>query len=306
MTEIGFADFQIRMNHRQLLTSMLRSRGVPDNLHESTLIALDKLDKVGPDGVMAELEQRGISEQARAGIQAFIAYKTNSLILGAGARTSRMMLEQAQEYLEHDSVADLPDSSARENVSRIFELSEATPANMHLAFDPFLARGLSYYTGAIMEVNVADLAGSLGGGGRYDNLVGMFSGQQIPACGFSLGLERILVVMSERGMFPPSLANAPADVLVAMFSASGAADTIRVADQLRAAGLRVFVYPDPDKIGKQIKYADGQHIPYVALVGDEEIKTGTVTVKDLAAQTQHTYEQAAAGAVIAEALRRRG
>ena len=175
-----------------------------------------------------------------------------------------------------------------------------------MAYDPFLARGLSYYTGAIMEVNVADLAGSLGGGGRYDNLVGMFSGQEIPACGFSLGLERILVVMSERGMFPPTLTSAPADVLVAMFSASAAADAIRVADQLRASGLRVFVYPDADKIGKQIKYADAQHIPYVAIVGDEEIKAGTVTVKDLAAQTQQTYPQSAAGAAIAEALTRRG
>ena len=157
-----------------------------------------------------------------------------------------------------------------------------------------------------MEVNVADLAGSLGGGGRYDNLVGMFLGQQIPACGFSLGLERILVVMGERGRFPPSLTGSPADVLMVIFDASSAATVLRVADQLRAAGLRVFVYPDPDKIGKQIKYADGQHIPYVALLGDEEIKAGTVTVKDLAAQTQHTYGQSAAGAAIAEAMKRRG
>jgi len=149
-------------------------------------------------------------------------------------------------------------------------------------------------------------AGSLGGGGRYDNLVGMFSGQEIPACGFSLGLERILVVMSERGMFPPFLARSPADVLVAMFDASGAASAMRVADQLRASGLRVVVYPDADKIGKQIKYADGQRIPFVALLGDEEIKAGTVTVKDLATQTQQTYGQSAAGAAIVEALKRRG
>ena len=100
----------------------------------------------------------------------------------------------------------------------------ATSAGPRLTFDGTLARGLSYYTGAIMEVNVADLAGSLGGGGRYDNLVGMFSGQDIPACGFSLGLERILVVMTERGMFPPTLATSPADVMVATFDASAAAD----------------------------------------------------------------------------------
>jgi histidyl-tRNA synthetase len=134
----------------------------------------------------------------------------------------------------------------------------------------------------------------------------MFAGQQIPACGFSLGLERILVVMSERGMFPASLGAAPADVLVATFKAADAPHALRVANQLRAAGLRVVVYPDADKIGKQIKYADGEGIPYVALLGEDEIKGGTVTVKNLAAQTQETVEQAQAGRAIVEALKRRG
>jgi histidyl-tRNA synthetase len=173
-------------------------------------------------------------------------------------------------------------------------------------FDPSLARGLSYYTGAIMEINVADLAGSLGGGGRYDNLIGMFLGQNIPACGFSLGLERILVVMAERNMFPPALPTTPADVLVATFDASGAGAGMRVGAMLRDAGLRVLVYPDAEKIGKQIKYADSRGIPFVALLGDDEIKAGTVTVKNLAAQTQATYDQSAAGAAILEALRQRG
>jgi histidyl-tRNA synthetase len=157
-----------------------------------------------------------------------------------------------------------------------------------------------------MEVNVADLAGSLGGGGRYDNLVGMFSGQNIPACGFSLGLERILVVMTERGMFPPTLATTPADVMLATFDASATGDAMRLAGILRSSGLRVLVYPDADKIGKQIKYADGRGIPFVALLGDDEIKAGTVTVKNLSAQTQQTYPQSAAGAAIREALRQRG
>jgi histidyl-tRNA synthetase len=157
-----------------------------------------------------------------------------------------------------------------------------------------------------MEVNVADLAGSLGGGGRYDNLVGMFSGQQIPACGFSLGLERILVVMSERGMFPASLATTPADVMVAVFDAAGLPHAMRVAGQLRESGLRVLVYPDADKIGKQIKYADGRGIPFVALLGADEISGGTITVKNLAAQSQQTHTQSAAGAAILEALKNRG
>jgi histidyl-tRNA synthetase len=175
-----------------------------------------------------------------------------------------------------------------------------------MKFDGTLARGLSYYTGAIMEINVADLAGSLGGGGRYDNLVGMFLGQSVPACGFSLGLERILVVMSERAMFPPSLRTTPADVMTAVFDPKDAPHALRVAATLRAAGLRVMTYPDGDKIGKQIKYADSRGIPFVAILGGDEITNGTVTVKDLANQTQTTYDQAAAGAAILEGLKHRG
>jgi histidyl-tRNA synthetase len=161
---------------------------------------------------------------------------------------------------------------------------------------------LSYYTGAIMEINVPDLAGSLGGGGRYDNLVGMFLDQSIPACGFSLGLERILVVMGERGMFPTSLATTPADVMVAVFDAADMPHAMRVAGDLRRSGLRVLVYPDADKIGKQIKYADSRGIPFVALLGSNEVSAGTVTVKDLGTQTQNTYEQRAAGAQVRQAL----
>jgi histidyl-tRNA synthetase len=157
-----------------------------------------------------------------------------------------------------------------------------------------------------MEISVPDLAGSLGGGGRYDNLVGMFLGQSIPACGFSLGLERILVVMGERGMFPSSVATTPADVMVAVFDGQGMPHAMRVAASIRAAGVRVLIYPDPDKIGKQIKYADSQRIPYVAILGGDEIQSGTVTVKHLTAQTQSTYDQAAAGAAILEGLTHRG
>jgi histidyl-tRNA synthetase len=185
-------------------------------------------------------------------------------------------------------------------------LTVGTSAEKRIELDLSLARGLSYYTGAIMEVNVTDLAGSLGGGGRYDNLVGMFLGQSIPACGFSLGLERILVVMGERGMFPPSLATAPADVMMAVLDAKDLDSAMRVAGMLRQAGLRVFTYPEPDKIGKQIKYADSRGIPFVAILGSDEIANGTLTVKHLAAKTQNIYEQGSAGAAIVKELKQRG
>ena len=290
MTELGFSEFQIRFNHRNLLSSVLKRAGFPAEREGETLVVLDKLDKIGEDGVVKEWAARGLGDVA---------------VLADAARTLRTglaTLDSAACFIEHDAVGE----AAVENLRRIVELSRATSAGPRLTFDGTLARGLSYYTGAIMEVNVADLAGSLGGGGRYDNLVGMFSGQDIPACGFSLGLERILVVMTERGMFPPTLAASPADVMLATFDASAAAEAMRVAAALRAGGLRVLVYPNADKIGKQIKYADGRGIPFVALLGDDEIKAGTVTVKNLAAQTQQTYPQAAAAAAIREALTQRG
>ena len=284
LTDLGFADFTIRFNHRQLLTEVLANAGVPAELHGTALVALDKLDKIQIEGVLSELAARGVSDAAAQSLAKHIA--------GAG-------LDEIAKALGDNS-------PSVENLRQMLRLTEGTSAGGRMRFDPTLARGLSYYTGAIFEINVPDLAGSLGGGGRYDNLVGMFLGQSVPACGFSLGLERILVVMGERNMFPPSLATTPADVMVAVFDAKDTPHALRVAQTLRASGLRVMVYPDADKIGKQIKYADTQRIPYVAILGGDEIANGTVTVKNLTAQTQNTYDQAAAAAAIREGLTHRG
>jgi histidyl-tRNA synthetase len=288
LTQLGFSDFVIRINHRELLTSILSRSGIGAHQHGDALIALDKLDKIGPGGVDNDLANRGIEEQARnALLQVFI---------------SRASMNHVAAFVKGDT----PGEAAVANLQAIAELTAQTSAAGKIAFDASLARGLSYYTGAIMEINVADLAGSLGGGGRYDNLVGMFLGQNVPACGFSLGLERILVVMAERNMFPLTLMTTPADVMIATFDAAGASAAMRFAATLRGAGLRVLVYPDPEKIGKQIKYADSRGIPFVALLGENEIKSSTVTVKHLAAQTQETWHQSDAAAKILEGLKQRG
>ena len=291
LTELGFDDFVIRLNHRQLLTSLLAAAGVPAQLHGSALVALDKLDKIATDGVAQELAARGVEADA-----------ASALLQMFQTSAAEVDLERIAGFVGDEPMG----RAALENLEQIRALAARTRAAGTIKLDVSLARGLSYYTGAIMEINVADLAGSLGGGGRYDNLVGMFLGQNIPACGFSLGLERILVVMGERNMFPRSLAMTPADVMIATFDVSSAPDAMRVATTLREQGLRVLVYPDADKIGKQIKYADGRGIPFVALLGEDEIKGGTLTVKNLAAQTQATYDQSAAGAAILETLRQRG
>jgi histidyl-tRNA synthetase len=137
-----------------------------------------------------------------------------------------------------------------------------------------------------MEINVKDLAGSLGGGGRYDNLVGMFLNQDVPACGFSLGLERIIVVMTERQMFPQDVASSPADVMVAIWNESSIDDATRLARDLRKEGLSVDLYPQVDKLGKQFKYAAEKRIRFVALIGDDEREKGEVAVKNIESSEQ--------------------
>ncbi|PYR78633.1 MAG: histidine--tRNA ligase [Acidobacteria bacterium] len=302
LTELGFNDFVIRINHRQFLAYLLNTFAVPRESHADALVAIDKLDKIGGDGVLKELLNRGISEQSSDAMLQFFEGAAEIKGSAPDPEENEAALDVGRDRLPIGS----PGRDAVENIRAILRITSGTSAEGRMRLDFSLARGLSYYTGAIMEINVADLAGSLGGGGRYDNLVGMFLGQNIPACGFSLGLERILVVMGERNMFPPTLKTTAADVMIATFDAAGAPAAMRLAAQLREAGLRVLVYPDPEKIGKQIKYADSRGIPFVALLGENEIRDNTVTVKNLAAQTQDTYGQADAGATIVEALRQRG
>jgi histidyl-tRNA synthetase len=292
LTELGFSDFVVRLNHRRLLTSLLTGAGVRADHHGHVLVAIDKRDKIGLEGVLRELAERGVDERARVRISEWLE------ALSAGDALGWLEARRAD--------LDEPGRRALANIREIVGLLGGTPAAGRILVDPTLARGLSYYTGAIMEINVPDLAGSLGGGGRYDNLIGLFLQQDVPACGFSLGLERILVVMGERGMFPGSLRAAAADVMLAVMDATAMADALRVASGLRRSGLRVLVYPDPDKIGRQIKYADSLGIPFVGILGGDEIAAGTITVKDLSTKTQRTYEQAAAGGAIVEELRQRG
>ena len=266
LQRLGFADFVIKMNHRQVLTGLLDAAGVPASLHGQAMVALDKLDKIGPEGVRGELEQRGITSAERL-LSAFRADAT---------------LEHVRTILAgHDTAL-----RAVDELAEVFALAPATSAAAHLRFDPSLARGLSYYTGAIMEIAVSDLAGSLGGGGRYDGLIGMFLGEDIPACGFSLGLERILVVMSERGKFPPDVEAAATDVMVTRFEGEDLAAALQLARELRSSGLRVELYPDRDKLGKQFKYAADAGIPRVAVLGSDERARGVVTVKDMRTRDQ--------------------
>lgn len=279
LVALGFADFEILVNHRELLRAMIRAAGIDAGLEGSSLVAIDKLDKIGADGVRAELAERGIS---------------------AASADRLMTLVSVVEIssLRAELGADPGGAAALDELARLLGILQKTPAAGRIRFSPALARGLGYYTGAIFEIAVPDLAGSLGGGGRYDDLVGMFGKKQVPAVGFSLGLERILVVMEERGMFPP-LAVGPELLLCWLDVEIGA--VLEVAAALRGQGLRVEVYPEAAKLGKQISYADspGVKAPVAAIFGKGEAEEGVITLKQLASGQQARVAIAAAGATIA-------
>jgi histidyl-tRNA synthetase len=273
LTRLGFDDFVVRINHREILTDILDTAGVAPELHGDALVAIDKLDKIGHEGVAKELADRGVADEASNML--LDIFEQTQRIIGEGKDVNRTIVSNLINIVSNEVLTE---------VGQVLKYA----AGRTIQIDPSLARGLSYYTGMIMEINVPDLAGSLGGGGRYDGLIGMFGKEQIPACGFSLGLERILVVMEERGMFPPEIAeSAPADVMVTIWSQDTIGESLKLARELRSSGIRVTVYPEPDKFGKQMKYADAIKVPFVCILGENEIAAGQIKLKDMNTGDEH-------------------
>lgn len=276
LKELGFAKevhpFALRLNHRGILRGLMEVSGVPAELEGDALVAIDKLDKIGPDGVRKELDQRGIAPAAAEKLLTNLAAAPNNNI---------DTLNWLSDLLEESEAG----SKGVSELKTVIAYSQGGAAADYLRVDPYLARGLSYYTGPIFEIEFPGFSGSGGGGGRYDDLVGMFSAQSIPACGFSLGLERILLLMEEQQMFPARLAGQP-QVLVTQFDESTIGASLALAQQLRAAGLRVDLYPDLDRYGRQFKYAEERHIRYAVLTSPREVAAGVVAVKDLVSGEQ--------------------
>jgi len=304
LTALDFTDFTIRLNHRQVLTGLLKKFGIAHDKESEALVAIDKREKTGDAGVFKELMLRGVPKDAAFKTQAFFT-RTSKLnedyqdvvgALGSEARekivtsvneqVNGALLSQLKEDLSEDEVVQ----KGLTELESIINLTKANGSAPRIRIDPGLARGLSYYTGAIMEISVAGI-GSLGGGGRYDNLVGMFLGQDVPACGFSLGLERIIVVMTERGMFPLNLMSSPADVMVTIWNEDSIDESIALAHDLRSAGLRVDLYPEADKVSKQFKYASSRGIRFVLVLGDDERARGEVAIKDMGSGEQRSLRR---------------
>lgn len=265
LVRLGFTDLTVRLNSRPLLTLLIRSFDVPEQHLGAAITTIDKLDKAPPDAVRTELTRKGLPEAA---VEAMLALHARSRTAG-----SEDLLREVETRVKADGVP------LAAQLREVLDLTALPPA-ARIVFDPFLARGLDYYTGPIFEIAGAGEPFSLGGGGRYDDLVERFAGVRVPACGFAIGFERVYTLMNERGMFATTAR--AADVLVAVPSTAVAGEALRLAADLRAAGLRVDGYPNAGRLGSQFELAERKGIPFAIVADPEKLRSGTLEVRDLA------------------------
>lgn len=264
----------IKINNRKILSGVAEAAGVPDKMMDMT-VAIDKLDKIGKDGVVKELQERGFSDDAISKISVlFELNKSNEENLAAvsailqNSETGKKGIEELQYIFDYTKELGL--STAK------------------LEFDVTLARGLNYYTGAIFEVKALDAQmGSICGGGRYDDLTGIFGLPNVSGVGISFGADRIYDVMNELNLFPSS-ATVSTQVLFANFGVAEEKYCMGLLKSLRNAGINAEIYPEASKMKKQFKYADDKAIPYVAIVGESELAAKTVSLKNMKTGEQET------------------
>ncbi len=295
LERLGFKDFAIRINHREILIGLLKAFNFTTEKYADVLTSLDKLDKIGVDGVRDELQEREVDQQASKDIIKYfdIMVGPEKLPRMPGSHRAEPNVRKIHNGMQLTHASLKSNDQLTRGISeleKIVELLGYEKDSPPTEIDLRLARGLSYYTGAIFEIVLTkgDFAGSIGGGGRYDGLIGMFGKEEVPAVGFSLGLERILYVMEERGMFPDNLRTNLVDVLVTVWNEESAGESLKLANELRQNGLRVFVYPQADKLGKQFKYADQINVEYVCVLGDNELAENTVSLKNMKTGEQET------------------
>jgi histidyl-tRNA synthetase len=264
----------VRVNSRKILSGIAQYAGA-ENLLTDITVAIDKMDKIGEEGVMRELGERGLNENQISDIISLI--HCNSLDAMADAFSSRNI----QEGLK--GIKELQDTLSYHQLLTRKEWTESA-----VLTDFTLARGLSYYTGIIVEVNCTDeriQMGSIGGGGRYDDLTGLFGLKNLSGVGVSFGIDRIYDVMDQLGLFPEDITTGTKAIIVNTGGANEAY-ALGILNDLRAAGIAAEIYPEAIKFDKQVKYAYNRNIPFVVIVEDEERENDVVRLKDFAGGTQ--------------------
>ncbi len=261
----------IKLNNRKVLSGIAEIIGAPEKIVDIT-IAIDKLDKIGLDKVNDELREKGLSEQAILRLQPIIMLEDSN---ESKLQTLRQVLAQSETGLK-----------GIEELEYILSKTNLHPLRAQLDLDLTLARGLNYYTGAIVEVKALDVQiGSITGGGRYDNLTGVFGMPGISGVGISFGADRIFDVLNQLDLYPADSLQAT-QVLFVNFGDAECDECLRHAAILRQKGIRVEIYPETAKMKKQMSYADSRHIPFVALVGESEIAAGKINLKNMVSGEQ--------------------
>jgi len=276
-TDLNLEDVNIKLNNRKILSGIAETIGASNLLVDFT-VALDKLDKIGEEGVKKEMLEKGISE--------FSIDKLSPLFSLSGSNSEQ--LQALRELLSQSQEG----SAGVEELSFIVDSIEGLRLqSAKLVIDITLARGLNYYTGAILEVASPDGVdmGSIGGGGRYDDLTGIFGLKDVSGVGISFGLDRIYLVLEELNLFPESV-DQSLDVLCLNFGDNEALAALKLVNTLRKSGKKADLYPSNIKIQKQFKYANNRNVPYVILLGAEELNKNSFVVKNMASGEQRTFD----------------
>lgn len=271
----------IKINNRKVLTGLAEIAGFPDKVTDIT-VAIDKLDKIGLEAVEAEMKERGLTDQAVAVIEPVL------LLEGTTAEKIETMRGLMQGKSASGIVSEMG-LLGLDELDELFGFIEAAGVGQKVEMDLSLARGLNYYTGAIFEVKALDYAiGSICGGGRYDNLTGIFGLPGMSGVGISFGADRIYDVLKGLDKFPKDIAGS-ATVLFANMDADALSYIIPVVKSLREAGVACEIYPDKSKLKKQFDYADRKGIPFVSINGGDEAASGIVNLKNLSSGEQKTF-----------------
>ena len=261
----------LHINNRKILAGIAEIIGAPEKIVDIT-VAIDKLDKIGVEAVNAELVERGLNEEQVKALQPILNL----------SGTTQEKLTALKTILAGSEIG----LKGVEEMEEVFQLLDIVNLTLNIELDLCLARGLNYYTGAIFEVKALDAQiGSITGGGRYDNLTGIFGLPGVSGVGISFGADRIYDVLTELDLFPKELLTAT-QVLFATFGDAELKYALKWAKELRARNIAVEVYPEPTKMKKQMGYADDKKIPFVAIVGGNEMETNTVMLKNMSSGVQ--------------------
>jgi len=274
-TQLGIKNYEVKINHRKILTALAELCGGAEKMNEIA-IAIDKLDKIGVEKVKDELKQKGLNENQLTVVERYLAVEGNNSEKMDALNTLIGTTESGRKGIE--------------DLKEIFNNPHLSSISYQL--DPTLARGLNYYTGIIFEAKASEEVkiGSIGGGGRYDDLTGLFGVPNIPGVGISFGVDRIYDVMEELNLFPDDV-HVGTQILFFNLGENESKAAFTIMQQLRNKNIRCELYHENVKFDKQFKYAEKKNIPYVIIIGSKELEENTCTIKNLLQNSQQTISQ---------------